>query len=109
MKPIKPKKLSKALRVALTNRAERTESTEHMTPAAAAREIRDRYEARAILAALEYERQRADEALDFIAEHAKDFGGTPRGQSFDIFLTKHGRQRAALTWDEREAMRRGRG
>jgi len=48
-------------------------------------------EARAILAALEYERQRAEAALDHIVGHAKDFGGTPRGASMAAFLLTNGR------------------
>lgn len=93
MKPVKPKKLSKARQEWLEQCAERGEVRGSRVVSVD--------DARAILAALEYERQRADEALDFIAGHAKDFGGTPRGQSFDIFLTKYGRPRAALTWEER--------
>ena len=90
MRPVKPKKLSDRIETWLREAADWDDSL-LMKPSTA----------RSILAALEYERQRADEALDFIAGHAKDFGGTPRGQSFDIFLTKYGRPRAALTWEER--------
>lgn len=46
-----------------------------------------------VLAALRYERQRAEEALNFIASQAKDFAGLPRGRDMDAFLAKHGRQK----------------
>lgn len=99
MKPIKPKKMPKPIESWLGDVASGRASEEAIEPK----------HARHILAALEYERQRAEEALDHIASHAVDFGGTPRGQAFDIFLTKHGRPRAALTWEERDDKRRGRG
>ena len=55
------------------------------------------FDARAILAALEYERKRAEEALDFIASQAKSFAGLPRGKEMDAFLAKHGRQKTEVT------------
>lgn len=98
-KTLKPKKMPKPLEARLSRLVAGEDGPWGMTE-------RD---ARNILAALEYERQRADEALTEIAKHAADFGGTSRGQAFDIFLTRHGRPRAALTWEERDDKRRGRG
>lgn len=92
MKPIKPKKLSK-----------KREEWFRRAVDAGSGLILPAEDLRTILAALEYERRLAEEALDHIAEHAKDFGGTPRGQTFDTFLTNRGRPRAALTFGERHA------
>lgn len=93
MKPVKPKKMPKAL----------TEWLKDVCEGRCAPQDFETSDARSILAALEYERQRADKALDHIASHAEDFGGTPRGQRFDAFLVANGRPRAALTFGERHS------
>lgn len=81
MKPIKTEKMPKWLESDMRTYARRKRDLV-LTPAST----------NLILAALEYERQRAEEALDFIASQSKDFVGLPRGRGMDAFLATHGRQ-----------------